>query len=304
MLSLDRLKVLGAVARHGSVTRAAAALHLSTSAVSQQISKLEHETGQRMLERQGRGVRLTPAGELLVSHAEPILALLERAEADLEGHRGAVAGHLTLAAFATAARGLAPAALRALHREHSELVVELHELEPDDAIDRVGRGDVDVAVVQDWANAPLALPDRLRRAPLLDDVVDIALDAEHPLASRKSVEFDEIADEPWISWTSGFVCHDWLVHTMRTRGFEPRIAHQASEHQTQLALVAAGLGVAVVPRLGREPLPDGVVFVPVRPTFVRHVYAIWRENSARRLAINATVGALEAAVRTPHLSDA
>src|ERR1700730_14989747 len=108
MLDLERLRVLHAVARFGSVSAAAEALHVTTSAVSQQMAKLERETGQRLLERRGRGVRLTDAAELLVEHADRLLSLAERAQADLEAHRGAVAGRLTFAAFATAARGLAP----------------------------------------------------------------------------------------------------------------------------------------------------------------------------------------------------
>jgi DNA-binding transcriptional LysR family regulator len=292
MLSLERLRVLHAIATYGSVTAAADVLHVTTSAISQQMAKLEREAGQRLLVRHGRGVRLTDAAELLAGHAERMLSLAEQAEADLEAHRGAVTGRLTLAAFATAARGLGPAALRALRRDHSRLRVGLEEAEPHETVPRVARGDLDLAVVQDWYNAPLALPAGLRRAALLDDVADLALPEDHPLAGRDTVEIEEVTGEPWITWSRGWVCNAWLLHTLRSHDAEPEIAHTAAEHHTQLALVAAGLGVAVIPRLGRDPVPEGVRFAEVRPSLTRRVYAVWRADADRRPSIRAAIKAL------------
>jgi DNA-binding transcriptional LysR family regulator len=293
-LNLERMRILHAIDAYGSVTAAAEVLHVTTSAISQQMAKLERETGLRLLERNGRGVRLTDAADLLVEHADRMLALVEQAESELAAHRGVVAGRLTIAAFATAARGLAPPALRELSHRYPDLRVELDEREPDEALPLVARGDVDVAIVQDWFNDPLSLPDGLRKAPLLDDLVDIAVASGHPLAGRETVDLDELADESWISWSRGQICSDWLVHTFRARGMEPRVVHTAAEHPTQLALVAAGLGTAVIPRLGRDPVPAGVHFVQVRPQLSRHVYAVWRSNADRRPAIRALVEALRA----------
>lgn len=292
MLSLERLRVLYAIATHGSVTGAASALHVTTSAVSQQMAKLERETGQRLLERSGRRVRLTGAAELLAAHAGEMLALAERAEADLEAYGDAVAGQVTVAAFATAVRGLGPAALRDLRRDHPQLRVRLAEAEPHESVPRVVRGDLDVAVVQDWFNDPLRLPAGLSRAALLDDVADVALPEDHPLARRAIVDIDELADEPWITWSPGWVCNSWLSQTLRSRGAEPDIAHTAADHQTHLALVAAGLGVAIIPRLGRDPVPSGVCFVEVKPALSRHVYAVWRTDADRRPSIRAVIAAL------------
>lgn len=292
MLSLERLRVLHAIATYGSVTAAADVLHVTTSAISQQMAKLEREAGQRLLERSGRGVRLTDAAELLVTHASRMLALAERAQADLEAHSGAIAGRLRLAAFATAARGLAPLALRDLRRDHPRLRVGLEEAEPHEAVPRVARGDLDLSIVQDWFNAPLALPDGLSRAGLLDDVADVALPEDHPLAGRDAVDIEELSGEPWITWSRGWICNSWLLHTLRTHGTEPDIAHTAAEHHTQLALVAAGLGVAIVPRLGRDPVPAGVRFAEVRPALTRHVYAVWRADADRRPSIRAVIKAL------------
>jgi molybdate transport repressor ModE-like protein len=292
MLNLERLRILHAISAYGSVSAAADMLHVTTSAISQQIGKLEREVRQRMLEKNGRGVRLTDAAELLVKHADRIIALVEQAEAELEAHRDVVIGDLSLAAFSTAARGLVPQALIRLRTMHPELRVELSELEAEVTIAMVSRGDLDLAIVVDWQNAPLNVPEGLTRSPLLDDYADIALPLDHPLADRKELELEEIAAGPWISWSRGSICDQWLLYTLRSRAIEPHIAHMAAEYQTQLTLVAAGLGISVVPRLGRGVVPAGVRIVPVRPWLSRHVYAIWRAEAARRPAIRATLEAL------------
>ncbi|MGW7354315.1 LysR family transcriptional regulator [Streptomyces sp. NPDC054784] len=293
MLSLDRLRVLHAISHHGSVGAAADALHVTTSAVSQQMAKLERETGQPLLAKNGRGVRLTDAGRLLAGHTARMLSQLELAHAELEAHRGQPVGELRLGAFPTAARGLFPAALAALRRDHPQLRARLSEMEPHRSVPELVRGDIDLAVVLDWHNRPLSLPDGLAKAPLHDDIADVALPADHPLAGRREVALGDFADDEWVSWPEGEFCHDWLMFTLRSDGVEPRLSHMAEEHHTQLALVAQGLGVAIAPRLGRGPVPEGVVVVPVRSTMRRHVYAIWREDADRRPSIRAVVEALQ-----------
>lgn len=295
MLNLERLRTLSAVARHGSVSAAAEGLHITTSAVSQQLAKLERETGQQLLAKNGRGVRLTDAGRLLADHAARILSQVQVAQAELEAHRGQAIGELRLAAFPTAARGLFPDALASLKDEHPQLRSRLREMEPEEAVQALVRDDIDLAVVLDWYNRPLSLPEGLAKAPLLDDPADVVMPADHPLARRPSVELEEFAEDGWISWPQGEFCHEWLTFTLRVKGIEPRIAHLAQEHHTQLALVAAGLGVAVMPRLGRGAVPPGVSVVPVRHTMRRHVYGIWRADADRRPSIRAAVDALRRA---------
>ncbi|MFI9628084.1 LysR family transcriptional regulator [Streptomyces sp. NPDC052042] len=297
MLNLERLRTLDALARHGSVSGAAAGLHVTTSAVSQQLAKLEREVGQRLLARNGRGVRLTDAGRLLADHAARILSQVELAQSDIEAQRGEVVGEILVSAFPTAARGLFPAALRAMHADHPELRVRTRELEPEDGILGVLRGDIDLAVALDWSNKRLPVPGGLTRVELLDDLPDIAMPAGHRLAGRAEVDLEEFADDAWVSWPEGEFCHDWLVFTLRSKGFEPRIAHLVGEHHTQLALIAAGVGVCVAPRLGRGPVPDGVRLVPVRQRMRRHVYAVWRTDADRRPSVRATVAALREAAR-------
>jgi DNA-binding transcriptional LysR family regulator len=292
-MDLERLRVLHAVATAGSVAGAAQALHVTTSAVSQQMTRLEREVGQPLTERHGRGIRLTETGTLLAAEAGDLLAHAERVAARLDGHRGAVTGTVAVAAFATAARGLLPAALADLRSRYPDLAVSLAEQEPHEAIPALCRGDLDVAVVQEWPEAALAVPGGLARQDLLEDPLDVALPAGHPLAGRGHVAMAELAGDDWIGWSPGEICHDWLVRTLRAHGAQPCIVHTASEHSTQLALVAAGLGAAVIARLGREPAPASVRFVPVDPPPVRLVYALWRASSTPRPAIGATLGALQ-----------
>ncbi|MFS8098990.1 LysR family transcriptional regulator [Lentzea alba] len=270
---------------------------MTTSAVSQQLSRLEREVGQRLLERQGRGIRLTDVGDLLAEHAGRLLQQVEHIETDLADHRGAVSGTLSVAAFATAARGLVPPVLHTLREQYPNLSARLVELEPVESIAQLRHGDIDIAVVQDWPEEPLTVPDGILSAPVLEDVLDVALPDQHPFSAQATVTLDELRGEDWVGWPSDEICHGWLEKTLRRSGIERRIRHTASEHSTQLALVAAGLGAAIIPRLGRGPTPEGVRFVPLLPTPRRRVFALWRNSSTNRPACRAALRALQEAAQ-------
>ncbi len=298
MLNLDRLRALHAVSARGSIIAAAETHNVTTSAVSQQLAKLEMETGQTLLERHGRGVRLTDAATALVLRTQRVLSLLEEAEAELESTDSAVAGRIIMAAFATAARGLAPQAIASLRKKYPQLAITFHEQEPGESIPKLVRRDVDLIVINDWENAPLALLEGLTKAPLFDDIADIALPPGHRLAQAKSVKLSQLAGEEWIAWPGGSICHDFLLHTLRKAGHEPQVTHTAGEYATQLALVAAGLGACILPRLGRGSIPPGVSVVPTEPALRRHVYAAWRTQTTRKSAIRAAVEELQTAGKT------
>jgi DNA-binding transcriptional LysR family regulator len=295
-LNLERLQSLQAVATFGSVTSAASALRLTPSAVSQHLGKLQRDVGQRLVEPYGRGVRLTPAGTLLAEQARLILAAVEGAESALDRQRDRVVGDLQVAAFATAARAIAAPAAARLIRDHPQLTVRLSERQPDESVPLVAAGHLDLAVVNDWSNAPIVLPDGLTQRLVLNDPVDLAVPPDHPLAVRDRVHLTELGEEGWITWPHGGVCHEWLTQTLRRHGLAPEVRHTAGEHPTQLAMVAAGLGVAVVPRLGRGPA-DGVRLIPLEPSFTRQIYVVWREIATERPATAATVAALQQAAR-------
>lgn len=290
MIDVARARALHAVAAHGTVSAAAEALHVTPSALSQQLAKLEREIGQPLLAHRGRGVVLTDAGRLLVEHTEIILGCIARAETELQAQRGEVVGRMAIAAFATAARALLPAALRRLHEEHPGLRVASRESEPAEALELLTRGEIDLAVVDEWFDGEPTVPDSLEVLHLCDDTTDLALPAGHPLADDRSpVALDACADEPWITWGPGQFGHDWLLRALRRHRSEPSIPYIANEHQTLLAFVAAGLGVALVPRLGRGPAPGGVVIRSLRPTVTRRVFAAWRTDTRARPAVRATV---------------
>jgi DNA-binding transcriptional LysR family regulator len=291
MLHLERLQALHAVSTFGSVTGAAEALRLTPSAVSQQLGKLQRDVGQRLIEPYGRGVRLTPAGTLLAQRAHAILSEVENAESELDRQRNHVIGDLEIAGFATAARAILPQTVARLRKQHHQLKLRLSERQPDEAIRLVVAGHLDIALVNDWMNAPLVLPDGVRRVLIMNDPVDLAVPADHPLAGRASVELTELSAEPWITWPYGAICHEWLTQTLRQHGLTPEVTHTAEEHQTQLAMVAAGLGIAVMPRLGRGSI-EGVSIITLEPAFSRQIYAIFRTLASERPAIEVTVSAI------------
>ncbi|MFE7806319.1 LysR family transcriptional regulator [Streptomyces sp. NPDC057430] len=293
MLDLGRLRALHAVAVHGSVGAAAAALGFSPSAVSQQIAKLERETRTTLLERRGRGVRLTDEAHQLVATAGRLLAIVEEAEVRLEERRGLPSGRLSIGCFASAARGLMPRVLAELTSRHPALDARLTEVDPHISVELVERGVIDLAVAHDWDIAPMPVPPGVESAVIGDDLCDVLVPRDHPMATHASVRREELADERWITQPPGSVCHDWLMRTLRATGYEPRIVHQAEENHTQVALVAAGLGIALVPRLGRGTLPPEVTPVRLDPTPTRRLHALWRTGAARRPAITETVRTLQ-----------
>ncbi|MCX3058508.1 LysR family transcriptional regulator [Streptomyces beihaiensis] len=295
MLDLQRLRALHAVSVHGSVGAAANALGYTASAVSQQIQKLERETRTTLLERAGRGVRLTDDAHQLVATARELMAIVERAETGIEERRGVPAGRLSIASFPSAARGLLPGALAALAVEHPAVDAHLSEVDPHLSVDLVAKGAVDLVVAHDWDIAPLPSPAGLEQVVLGDDLCDLLVPDGHRLAGQKTVRREQLGGERWVSQPPGRVCHDWLVRTMRAAGHEPDIVHQADENPTLIALVAAGLGIAVVPRLGRGTLPPGVATARLDPLPRRRVYALWREGASRRPAIRAMAAALREA---------
>src|SRR5689334_19348468 len=293
MLDLGRMKALHAVAVHGTVGAAAEVLGYTPSAVSQQITKLERETRTTLLERRGRGVRLTDAALLLADTAGQVLKLVEEAEVALEEQRGAAIGRLCIGSFATAARGLLPEVLARLIEQHPALDVRLSEIDPPQAIEAVARGELDMAIVHDWQNTPLPLPESLSRAFIFSDVAEVLIPAANPLSRKEFLEPADLAGQRWMSQSEGSICFDWLVRTFRGAGIEPELAYKINEYDTQFALLAKGIGVALIPRLGRGEVPGNVRVVPLRPTPTRRLYAVWRTQASRRPAITAALDVIK-----------
>ncbi|MFI9723641.1 LysR family transcriptional regulator [Streptomyces sp. NPDC052396] len=295
MIDLSRLRSLRAVATHGSITGAAASLGYTPSAVSQQIAKLEREVGAQLLDRQAGRVELTSAAWLLAEAAEEVLAVLERTRSRLEEQREQPTGRLVLAAFPTACRGFVATALAGLADRHPALDCRLLETDPNRAMSQVVRGEADMAIVHDWHNTPLTVPGSLLKADLGEDIADVLLPQGHPLAGRNRLSPADLRGQRWISQGPGAMCHEWLMRSFAEftgQDGEPDIAYQVEEYESQVALLAAGLGVAMLPRLGRGALPPSVRVLPMRPAPTRRVSAVWRSQADRRPAVRAALGAL------------
>jgi molybdate transport repressor ModE-like protein len=293
MIDARRLRVLREVAEQGTLAAAADALHLTPSAVSQQLAALEREVGQPVIERNGRGVRLTGAAEVLVGHANVVLAQLEAAAADVAAYSEGVVGTVRIVGFATGLAELVAPAAAALRASHPRLELTIAELEAPDCFRALVRGDADIAISMASRLAPPSDDLRFHRRELQADALDAVLPAGHPLARRAEIALAELAGEPFVGPPDGTSCHDVTLNGCAAAGFTPAFVHWSLDFYTTMSLVAAGLGVALVPRLAQAAVPDGAVVRPLRsPAPARHVFAATRAGSERRPTVAAVLSAL------------
>jgi DNA-binding transcriptional LysR family regulator len=296
MLDVRRLRVLRELAARGTIAATADALGYTAPAVSQQLAALEREAGVALLERNGRRRRLTPAGEELVARTEGILRELEAAEAALASTNTQVAGVLRCAAFSSAHRALLPRAITVLAARHPDLRVSTAEMEPEDSLPALKLGELDLAIAQEYAFAPMPANPALERTDLLEDPLALALPATHPLARGDGpLDPASLEGEPWVAGREGTYCHTVVIHSARRAGYEPRLAHITNDFSVAYALVKARAGVALVPGLAGPP-PPGVVLRPIAGAPSRTIYAAVRAGSGARPAVRAMVDAL---VRPP-----
>jgi len=298
MLDVRRLRVLHAVSAYGSVTAAAAALGYSAPAVSQQLAALEREVGMRLTERAGRGVELTPAAHILVGHTDALLARLDAAEADLAALRDQIAGRVTLAAFPSAAAGLVPAAWAALAGSAPQVRLDLTEMEPEESLPAVLRGETDVAVAHEYDLLPRPLDPLFERRELLDDPVVLAIPADYP--ADGPVPLAELAGQPFLAPRQATSCAEMIQRACARAGFVPRVVARASDFQVLLSLVAVGAGVTLVPGLAARWLPPRVRLVPPADPVTRRVFTVSRRGGDRKPAVRVVLDALsEAATPEP-----
>jgi DNA-binding transcriptional LysR family regulator len=277
MLDVTRLKVLVAVARHGSVTAAARALNYAQPSVSHHIARLEAETGTQLLERVGRGIRLTDAGRLLAERAEEIIGRLDSAEAELAAHVGLREGRVRLAAFPSALGTLVPAAAARLAAETPGIEFMLTEAEPPEALRMLRAGYVDVAVVfrhyqQGLDPAPPEPADEgTRGVLLLDEAIHLVTAAEAD-APESAADLSAYAASRWIAGCER--CRSYLVRQCEAAGFSPKISFTTDDYLAVQALVAAGLGVTTLPELCLRAVRHPGVATTALPGARRHVFAM------------------------------
>lgn len=268
-----RLHVLRLFAAHGTVSATARALHYTPSAVSHQLRTLAEELGEVLLVPEGRGVRLTPAARTLLGHADGLFARWEEIRAAVAASSGEQSGSLRICGFSTAAAALLPQVATHFARVHPGVTVRIIEADPEECFELLLADEADLAVVVATATLPPSIDPRFDQRPLLDDPLDLLVPSGHRLADSSSVLLSEAAGELWLSDRPGRPYHRLVLTACAEAGFTPAIAHEAAEWDTGAALVGAGLGIALVPRLARLPSGYPVVRVPLRgdPRPARHI---------------------------------
>jgi DNA-binding transcriptional LysR family regulator len=304
MLDLRRLRLLRELKERGTIAAVADALQFTPSAVSQQLAILEREAGVRLLERAGRGVRLTDPALVLADHAEALLERAAQAEADLAAAAGTVTGRARIAGFQSVSLRLALPAMTALDRDAPRLRCELVEAEPEQALPALALGDVDLVLGDEWQHQPWRLAATLERHELLRDPVRVLLPVRHPAARRHrdAVPLAELAAE---AWASGHAAMGWEEMTQRTcrerGGFEPDIRHRTNDATVSLALVARGLAVTLLPELALPARRPGIALRRIAGAPLdRAIFAVTRAADAARPSTRALLAAVrDAAAALP-----
>jgi DNA-binding transcriptional LysR family regulator len=282
MLDVTRLRVLDAFARLGSVTAAAKELHYTQPTVSHHLARLEAETGAQLLQRAGRGIRLTPAGELLAGRAAEIIGRIDVADAELAAHVGLTAGRVRLASFSSVIESLVPRAVAALTNKHPGLQISLTGTQPPEALGLLRTGKLDVAIIFRYDDTDPE-PEGVRLHHLLDDPLYL-------LSTRGGHTLATMRDATWIAGCDR--CRNHLLSMCADQGFEPRIGYTSEDMVVMQGLVAAGLGVTTSPGLAlRAHRIEGIVASEI-PGSHQHIYAATYGEPPDPPATAALLGAL------------
>jgi DNA-binding transcriptional LysR family regulator len=292
MLDVKRLRVLREVAAQSSFSGAAEKLGYTQSAVSQQIAALEREAGAVLIERNPRGIRLTDAGEALVRHTEGILARLADAEDELEAIAGLRGGRLRLGSFPTAGATLMPQAIAEFSARHPGVELSLVEADPPESLPRLRAGELDLVLVDDTTD--VLAEKEVDFEHILDDPLHLALAKDHHLAGKRNLRIQDLAAEPWIQPTIRCACSRHTQDACSKAGFEPRVAYESDDFGVVQGLVAAGVGVALIPSLALIGERPDVVIRPIgsKPP-CRKIYATTLANAYRSPALEEMLTILE-----------
>lgn len=292
MFEVRRLRLLRELAQHGTIAATARVCSLTPSAVSQQLALLEREVGSPLLFRDGRRLVLTEVARVLVEHTEQILVELEAAEAGVAELASAVRGVLRLGAFPTAARALVPAAIAQCRAEHPDLRVLLSEDQTADAIAKLKAGELDVALIYQYNLLPSVRDAGIQVEHLIDEPMLALLPAGFP-AGEGPLALAELSERPWIAAHRDDELRPMLERACALAGFEPQLDFTSSDYTVVFALVEAGLGVSLVPRLALESMSTDIQLRPItQPQLSRKVSVAFRAGSGRHPAIATVIGAL------------
>ena len=288
MLDVRRLRVLAAVARHGSFAGAASELGYTPAAVSQQIAALERESGIRAFRRHARGARLTDAGQVLLRHAEQIFAQIAAAESELEAHRDARHREVRVAAFPAAWKALVPRAVEVVRNRHPDVELRLRSAEPEESIPALNHAELDVALVYE-PNCGPPLDESLERVHVSEHPLYVALPRAHTLAEQPEVTLADLATTPWVD------AEDLLLRpACQASGFEPEVAFTSDDYTAVQGFVATGEAAALVPLNSVVPRDD-VVVRPLSEPPTRRVIAV--SSPFRAAAAKAFIDAVREVAR-------
>jgi DNA-binding transcriptional LysR family regulator len=281
MLNLGRLNVFQEVVERGSFSAAADSLSYSQSAVSQSIATLEGELGVALIERRRGGLRPTAAGAALAAHVGGIMARIERAESELGAIAAGHGGRLRAASFPTAGATLMPQAIAGFRASHPGVEVTLAEGEPEQIAPRLRAGEFDLVLLFEFDAVGERLGAGMRRFELFDDPLHLALRHDHPLAKRKRVRLEDLREESWIQTSAASPCAKHVIRSCHAAGFEPSISFESDDYQTVQGLVAAGVGVALIPELALPTIRDDIVVRALDPASpARRVFAATPRGAA------------------------
>ncbi|MGR6089950.1 MULTISPECIES: LysR family transcriptional regulator [unclassified Brevibacterium] len=288
-LEWSRLRILDAVARTGSVNQAAALLHLTGPAVSQQLRRIEREAGTHVVVADGRGLRLTDAGRTLADYARQVTELMQRAENDLQHDE--VTGTVKIGAIASSIRDLLAPRLAQLGSLHPDMTVSIEDGETDDHLKRLAAGHLDIVIAESWTNAPLSLPAGIVSTDLTRQTAYVAAPSGHWTASVTDVDITDLAAEVWSTCARDSRDHEALVQAGRTRGIELDVRHFVADPLTQLSLVVGGLALACLAYSTPPADTDEVVFRRLIPGTERTILLLTDDRVAPR-AVETVRGAL------------
>ncbi|MEA2333243.1 MAG: hypothetical protein QOH58_3381 [Thermoleophilaceae bacterium] len=263
MLDVKQLRVLKAVGEHGSFSAAAEALSYTQPAISQQIAALEKSAGATLVDRASRGVRLTDAGRALVEHADVVLARLAAAEAELAAIAGVRGGRVRLASFPTAGASLLPPAVALFTERHPDVELSFVEQEPEEAVQMLRAGELEVAIVFEYRDLSQPEFDKLYEGielhQLVDDPMYLALPSGHPVARKRSARLEDLADETWIQNDTTGPCGRLHLAACGAAGFTPKIGFQSDDYNVVQGLIAAGVGISLLPGLALTNVREDIV---------------------------------------------
>jgi DNA-binding transcriptional LysR family regulator len=294
-----RLTMLQMVDHHGSVTAAAEAMSYTPSAVSYQLRQLSSHLGVQLIEPAGRGIRLTSGARIVLRHLAAMQEQWEQARSELAADSDTLSGRFTLCGFSTAATFLLPPAAAALRDHHPALDLRLVEADPNRCFELLLAGEADLGLIVATADTPPLTDARFDQQHVIDEPLDLAVPAQHPLATRSTVSLAEASRETWITAASGSTYHELVVSACLAAGFTPQVVHHADEWDTGAAIVAQGFAVMLVPRLFHVNPEWPVARIPLagEPAPVRRILAVTRRGAGAHPAIAETLQLVQATSR-------